>query len=169
VYPFRHPGKFRHTGDLQQPSKSAVAHALLRAGSTVFSTQTYPKAPEAVNAATPKAVRLEVMGAIKRFIFWDFPRGSWQYDVMVGLILAFIFVMPKTIFHDQPKAASVAILRNGFWIDPQVLSGVPEGEMLTRASAVVNAKYKTNTKILSVDPIFNDEQELEGYMAYTKP
>ena len=41
--------------------------------------------------------------------------------------------------------------------------------MLTKASAAVNAKYKTHTKILSVDPIFNDEQELEGYMAYTKP
>ena len=113
--------------------------------------------------------KLKLMGAIKRFIFWDFPRGSWQYDVMVGLILVFIFVTPKTIFRDQPKAASFAILRNGFWIDPQVLNGVPENEMLTRASAAVNAKYKTHTSILSVDPIFNDEQELEGYMAYTKP
>ena len=109
------------------------------------------------------------MGAIKRFIFGIFRMGSWQYDVMVGLILAFIFVTPKTIFRDQPKAASFVILRNGFWIDPQVLSGVPENEMLNRASAAVNAKYKTHTKILSVDPIFNDEQELEGYMAYTKP
>jgi hypothetical protein len=113
--------------------------------------------------------KLKAMGAIKRFIFWDFPRGSWQYDVMVGLIVAFIFITPKTIFRDQPKAASFAILRNGFWIDPQVLNGVPENEMLTRASAAVNAKYKTHTTILSVDPIFNDEQELEGYMAYTKP
>jgi hypothetical protein len=109
------------------------------------------------------------MGAIKRFILWDFPRGSWQYDVMVGLILAFIFITPKTIFHDQPKAASVAILRNGFWIDPQVLTGVPEADMLSRASAAVNAKYKTHTTIVNVDPIYNDEQELEGYMAYTKP
>ena len=116
-----------------------------------------------------KPVKLKAMGAIKRFILWDFPRGSWQYDVMVGLILAFIFVTPKTIFHDQPKAASVAILRNGFLLDPQVLSGVPEGDMLKKASAAVNAKYKTHTTIVNVDPIFNDEQELQGYMAYTKP
>lgn len=109
------------------------------------------------------------MGAIKRFIFWDFPRGSWQYDVMVGLILAFIFVTPKTIFRDQPKAASVSIVHNGFFIDPQVLSGVPENEILARASAAVNAKYKTHSTIVSVDPIYDDEQELEGYMAYTKP
>ena len=55
---------------------------------------------------------------LKRFILWDYPRASWQYDVMVGLILAFIFLTPKTIFRDQPKAASVNIIRNGFWIDP---------------------------------------------------
>ena len=113
--------------------------------------------------------KLEAMGAIKRFIFWDFQRGSWQYDVMVALILAFIFITPKTIFHDQPKAANVAILRNGFWIDPQVMTGVAEGDMLAKASAAVNAKYKTHATIVNVDPIYNDEQELEGYMAYTKP
>jgi hypothetical protein len=109
------------------------------------------------------------MGAIKRFILWDFPRGSWQYDVMVGLILAFIFVTPKTIFRDQPKPASIAILRNGYLLDPQVLSGVPESELLKKASAAVNAKFKTHVTIVNVDPIINDEQELEGYMAYTKP
>ena len=109
------------------------------------------------------------MGAIKRFILWDFPRGSWQYDVMVGLILAFIFVTPKTIFRDQPKPASIAILRSGYLLDPQVLSGVPESELLNRASAAVNAKFKTRVTIVNVDPIINDEQELEGYMAYTKP
>ncbi len=109
------------------------------------------------------------MGAIKRFILWDFPRGSWLYDVMVGLILAFIFITPKTIFRDQPKPASIAILRNGYLLDPQVLTGVPESELLQKASAAVNAKFKTHVTIVNVDPIINDEQELEGYMAYTKP
>jgi len=88
---------------------------------------------------------------------------------MVGLILAFIFLTPKTIFRDQPKAASVNIVRNGFWIDPQVMTGVADGDILQKATSVVNAKYKTHTTIVNVDPIYNDEQELEGYMAYTKP
>ena len=54
-------------------------------------------------------------------------------------------------------------------ITRQVLSGVAEADMLKKASAAVNAKYKTHTTIVNVDPIFNDEQELQGYMAYTKP
>ena len=36
-----------------------------------------------------------------RFIFWEFPRASWQYDVMVGLILAFI------LFRLEPRLREI--------------------------------------------------------------
>src|ERR1044071_3801866 len=38
-------------------------------------------------------------------IFWSYKRGSWQYDVMVALILVFIFVTPRSWFRDQPRSA----------------------------------------------------------------
>ncbi len=31
-------------------------------------------------------------------IFWRYPRGSWQYDVLCLLILAFIFLTPRGVF-----------------------------------------------------------------------
>jgi hypothetical protein len=40
---------------------------------------------------------------IKGYIFWTYERGSFHYDVMVTLILAFIFLAPRFIdFKDQP-------------------------------------------------------------------
>jgi len=39
--------------------------------------------------------------------FWEFARTSWQYDIVVALILAFIFLTPKAFFKDQPRAVSV--------------------------------------------------------------
>ena len=33
--------------------------------------------------------------AVYRGFFWTYERGTWQYDVMVILILAFIFVTPR--------------------------------------------------------------------------
>lgn len=39
---------------------------------------------------------------VKGFLLWHYERGSWQYDVMVALILAFIFLLPTRYFHDQP-------------------------------------------------------------------
>lgn len=31
---------------------------------------------------------------LKSYFFWTYPRGSFHYDIMVTLILAFIFVTP---------------------------------------------------------------------------
>ncbi len=110
------------------------------------------------------------MNAVKRMLLWEYPRASWQYDVIVALILAFIFVTPRFVsFGDRPKAASVAMVHGGYWIEAQLLSGVPDNRLAARATAVVNAKYKAHATIESVEPIYDDdEQELKGYLAFTK-
>jgi hypothetical protein len=38
---------------------------------------------------------------LKKTLFWSYERGSWQYDVMCVLILAFIFFAPNSIFHSH--------------------------------------------------------------------
>ena len=45
----------------------------------------------------------KVSQTIKGYIWWMYPRGSVHYDVMVTLILAFIFLAPVWInFRDKP-------------------------------------------------------------------
>jgi hypothetical protein len=39
---------------------------------------------------------------VARSIFWAYERGSWQYDVIVIAILAFIFLSPRAWFNDRP-------------------------------------------------------------------
>ena len=39
---------------------------------------------------------------VTRSIFWAYERGSWQYDVIVIAILAFIFLSPRAWFNDRP-------------------------------------------------------------------
>jgi hypothetical protein len=40
---------------------------------------------------------------IKGYLFWTYERGSFHYDVMVTVILLFIFIAPRYInFKDQP-------------------------------------------------------------------
>ncbi len=44
-----------------------------------------------------------VWKAISSFIWWSYDRGSIQYDIMVTLILLFIFLAPRKInFKDKP-------------------------------------------------------------------
>ena len=35
--------------------------------------------------------------------FWAYERGTWQYDVAVGLILVFVLLTPRGWFRDQPQ------------------------------------------------------------------
>jgi hypothetical protein len=54
----------------------------------------------------PKSPLGKVWAAIKlvvtRSIFWAYERGSWQYDLIVVAILAFIFLSPRAWFNDRP-------------------------------------------------------------------
>jgi hypothetical protein len=114
------------------------------------------------------------MGTLGRFLLWDFPRASWQYDVMCGLILAFIFLTPKDLFRDQPRAANVVMLpaEQGtglFWIAPQYLTAVPPADQVAEAAKQVNSTYRTHKVVTRVEPLRDAEQAVTGYIAYTKP
>ena len=40
---------------------------------------------------------------LRSYFFWTYERGSFHYDVMVTLILLFLFISPHLIdFHDRP-------------------------------------------------------------------
>ena len=45
---------------------------------------------------------------LQRTIFWSYERGSWPYDVMVIVIVAFVFLTPRSWFHDQPQESYAA-------------------------------------------------------------
>jgi hypothetical protein len=60
-----------------------------------------------------------VWRTIKGYIFWTYERGSFHYDVMVTLILLFVFLAPKFIdFKDKPadhlpRAAETVVAPDG--------------------------------------------------------
>ena len=115
---------------------------------------------------------------LKRFIFWDYKRATWQYDVMVGIILAFIFLTPRDWFRDQPripKASSIAMLpsENGssvFFVDSELLAGVPENQRVDRLTQVLRVRTSNRQlTVTRVEPILGSESELQGYMAFARP
>ena len=115
------------------------------------------------------------MGTVRRFIFWDFARATWQYDVMVGLILAFVFLTPRSFFKDQPRAASVVMLpgeggSGPFLIEPSLLAGIPkDDDRKAKASALINARYKINRPVVHLEPVYDDDQQLISYSASIVP
>lgn len=123
-------------------------------------------------------------GWLKRFILWDYARASWQYDVMVGVILAFIFLTPRSWFRDQPRmpqASQVTLLGGGhgndvLWVDPELLAGVPENQRVQKLAAILKnrpeilkGRMGKTLAITDVEPILDSEGEVQGYWAFAKP
>lgn len=111
---------------------------------------------------------------IKRFILWDYPRASWQYDVMVALILAFIFLTPRSFFQDYPRVSSLVRLSsdgnvNMYWVQPELLAATPEASRTARIEKELLARYGRREKSIRVEPQYTENNELEGYKVFTKP
>lgn len=115
---------------------------------------------------------------LKRFVFWEYARGSWQYDVMVGLILAFIFFTPREFFRDQPRipgASSIATLPSEkgssvFFVNSELLAGVPESQRAARLTQVLQVRTSDRRLLVTrVQPILDSEGELQGYLASARP
>ena len=111
----------------------------------------------------------------RRLVLWDFPRASWQYDVVVALILLFIFATPRDWFHDQPKESSVVLLpplhgSNRVFIAPELLEHVPDQLRIARAETLVHKRTGRTWHVVRVEPIRDDtEKEIKGFIAYTAP
>ena|ERR1700690_3781213 len=53
--------------------------------------------------AAPAVPMTGIWRTIRDYLFWSYERGTIQYDVMVTLILLFVFLSPKLInFKDKP-------------------------------------------------------------------
>ena len=96
---------------------------------------------------------------------------------MVGVILIFIFLTPRTWFRDQPRtpqASQVALLGAGhgsniFWIEPELLAGVSDDQHLPKVAEILKSRTGKNVVLTRVEPILDSEQEIKGYMAFARP
>jgi hypothetical protein len=111
----------------------------------------------------------------RKLIFWEFARASWQYDIVVALILVFIFATPRDWFQDQARAAGVTLISSSrgydqVFLEASLLESVPEKERAMRAAELIRRKTGKQPKILRVEAIRDgSDQDVKGFIAYTSP
>jgi hypothetical protein len=114
---------------------------------------------------------------LKRFVLWDYPRASWQYDVMVGIIVAFIFLTPRAWFRDQPripKASSIFLLRkeNGqskYWVPAGLVVGVSDSQIAAAITPSLQTLGDRHLTVIKVERVLDSEDEPLGYTVFTRP
>jgi 2-polyprenyl-6-methoxyphenol hydroxylase-like FAD-dependent oxidoreductase len=115
---------------------------------------------------------------LKRFIFWDYPRASWQYDVMVGIILIFIMLTPRWWFRDQPRTplvSTIAVLpeehgSSVYWVEPELLADLSKEQQAQKLAELLrNVTHRKQVTVTRVEPIADSDGETKGYMVFAKP
>jgi hypothetical protein len=119
-----------------------------------------------------------VWQAMSRAIFWNYRRGSWQYDLIVAGILAFIFIAPRFInFGDQPRPPAVQqieSLSDGsgtllFWVDPAVIDETPPDEVASKLRGLLRQRTGRTLEVVDTKPTTDAEGEIRAYLVYARP
>jgi hypothetical protein len=119
-----------------------------------------------------------VLQAVGRAIFWNYRRGSWQYDLIVAGILAFIFIAPRFInFGDQPRPPAVQqieSLSDGsgtllFWVDPDVIDETPPEEVPGKLHLLLRQRTGRNLEVVDTKPTTDAEGDVRAYLVYARP
>ncbi|MFV0387368.1 MAG: hypothetical protein ACK5NT_01325 [Pyrinomonadaceae bacterium] len=68
---------------------------------------------------------------MKSIILWQYSRGTWQYDLMCLLIIAFIFLTPKAWFTNKQKDTT---LRSSSYVKQTSDFGLAKAEQIKRGT-----------------------------------
>ena len=62
----------------------------------------------------------------KKIVFWNYPRTSWQWDVLCVLILVFIFLTPKSWFQNSEFKPQLRVMISAELVGAQADRGTIE-------------------------------------------
>ena len=116
---------------------------------------------------------------LRNYLFWTYERGSVHYDVMVTLILAFIFISPRVInFKDKPAtrmlpASGVLVKSDGissliYQIDADTLPAEPDDKAMRRELKAAIAPISGGVNIDHYAPVRGANGAIVAYRVWVR-
>lgn len=105
--------------------------------------------------------------AIYRGFFWTYDRGTWQYDVMVILILAFIFLTPRSWFRDRQASplptSDIVLLLNDpaqkvYQVRASLMKVEADGSVEQSAAKLLETHTGKSVEVIRVEPSLKDSR-----------
>jgi hypothetical protein len=115
---------------------------------------------------------------IRSYILWQHERGTLHYDIMVTLILIFIFVSPRLInFNDKPRLMNphptgIVVASDGggglvYQIDGSSVTPGDENTVRSELLRVIQP-ISGDVSILRYEPISDRKGNVQGYRVWVK-
>ncbi len=117
----------------------------------------------------------KISQTIKGYIWWMYPRGSVHYDIMVTLILAFIFLAPLWInFRDKPQPRPLhqteVLVKpegNGFVYTVDAAAVSPGNDAQVREELVrIIEPVAGEVHVDRFEPVLDDKHKIIAYKAW---
>jgi hypothetical protein len=105
-----------------------------------------------------------LLSTIKKMFLWNYARNTWQWDILCVLILAFIFLTPKSWFEGSerravsghPSPATTTVLVGAEAIDN-------EGDRLILEQRVRTLSGRSGVQIVAVRKVLDKDGKTVGY------
>ncbi len=117
-----------------------------------------------------------------RSVFWTYKRGSWQYDIIVLVILAFIFLTPHTWFTPQPAPQVTGFLKNqgiiqvgrikddwSYIVDARLVKARPNQKAEDAVREILSQRLQHAVTVVSVEEILDKNKTVIGYTVEVEP
>jgi hypothetical protein len=117
---------------------------------------------------TDQPARRGVKEILLSYFYWTYPRGSFHYDIMVTLILLFIFVTPH-VWNFSDKPSVIATTSHPI----QVMGDGGHGVIVTVAMADANVPQGASDREvkkalrLAIEPVAGDSVIIEKWNTVT--
>lgn len=134
------------------------------------------RAAEPGTAATQPGLWEKAKLVATRAVFWPYERGSWQYDIICAVILAFIFLTPAAWFHDRPQlglsnlrhsqgVVEVGRTRDGwhYLIDARLVDSMGNLKTEDAVRAILQRRIHKPFTIKSVEVVEDHQNVILGY------
>ena len=119
---------------------------------------------------------------VSHAIFWAYERGSWQYDVICAVILAFIFLTPRAWFNDRPSLGlsdlrhrqgviEIGRTRAGsqYLIDSRLVDSLAPMKPDEAVRSVLEGRLNHPVVIKSMEPVLDKHNVMLGYSVVVTP
>ncbi len=146
------------------------------AQSTEFRNQTLLQTQSGAMGSGLKRAWEKIKPGILRTVFWAYERGTWQYDLMVLAILAFIFLSPHNWFNDRPTLELTDLRhQQGFvemghgkqgWrylVDARLVESFAATKPEDAIQIILSRQLHQPFTVVSIDPITDKNKVVLGY------
>jgi hypothetical protein len=147
------------------------------AQSTEFRNPSLPQADSGVASRERAGVWEKIKLGIRRTVFWAYERGTWQYDLIVLAILAFVLLSPRTWFNDRPTLELTDLRhQQGFiemghgkqgWrylVDARLVESYADAKPEDAIPIILSRQLRQPFTVLSIVPITDKNKVVLGYM-----